>query len=270
MLEVIERQPEAAARPTPLLFVHGFWHAAWCWEEFFLPYFAARGFRCYAPSLRGHGASPGSGRLRTTRIRDYADDIAETVAQLRTEPILVGHSAGGFVVQKYLEDHTAAGMILLAPISPTGAAETTVRTMVRHPVPFLRANLSLSLAPLVATPELARSLFFSASMPQKQVTSYQQRLQDDSYLGFLDLVVLDLVRTRRVNGVPTLVLGGEKDTLTTPAQVRRTARTYGTEAEIFAGMAHDMMLEAGWQTVAERMAAWLGQTFPARPIAPQN
>jgi hypothetical protein len=41
-------------------------------------------------------------------------------------------------------------------------------------LPFLRANLSLSLAPLVATPQLARSLFFSASMPKEQVTSYQR------------------------------------------------------------------------------------------------
>lgn len=270
MLEVIVRQPGRAVRLPPLVFVHGFWHAAWCWEEFFLPYFAARGFWCYAPSLRGHGASPGGARLRTTRIGDYVDDVAETVAQLPAEPVLVGHSAGGFVVQKYLEDHTAAGMILLAPISPTAAAETTVRTMVRHPLPFLRANLSLSLAPLVATPQLARSLLFSASMPGRQVTSYQQRLQDDSYLGFLDLLVLDLVRTKRVARVPALVLGGGKDALTPPAQVRRTARSYGTEAQIFPGMAHDMMLEPGWQTVAERMAAWLGQTFPAPAIAPQG
>jgi hypothetical protein len=32
-------------------------------------------------------------------------------------------------------------------------------------------------------------------------------------------------------------------------------------------MAHDMMLEAGWQTVAEQMAAWLDQTFPAPTTA---
>lgn len=35
-------------------------------------------------------------------------------------------------------------------------------------------------------------------------------------------------------------------------------------------MAHDMMLEAGWQAAAERMVTWLGQTFPAPAITPQG
>jgi len=31
------------------------------------------------------------------------------------------------------------------------------------------------------------------------------------------------------------------------------------EAELFTGMAHDMMLEARWQDVADRILAWLGK-----------
>jgi pimeloyl-ACP methyl ester carboxylesterase len=45
-------------RPTPLLFVHGAWHGAWCWDEYFLDFFAGRGYRALAVSLRGHGNSP--------------------------------------------------------------------------------------------------------------------------------------------------------------------------------------------------------------------
>jgi len=30
-----------------------------------------------------------------------------------------------------------------------------------------------------------------------------------------------------------------------------------TEAEIFNDMAHDVMLEAGWQSVADRILGWL-------------
>ncbi|HTQ21806.1 alpha/beta fold hydrolase [Mycobacterium sp.] len=52
--------------------------------------------RTVALSRRGHGQSPGRERLRWTRIQDYADDVAETVAQLSTPPILVKHSMGGF------------------------------------------------------------------------------------------------------------------------------------------------------------------------------
>ena len=58
-LELIKSEPVSAAHPTPILFVHGMWHGAWCWAEHFLPYFAQHGYDSYALSLRGHGASEG-------------------------------------------------------------------------------------------------------------------------------------------------------------------------------------------------------------------
>ena len=206
-------EAEPPARNTPLLFVHGAWYAAWSWDEFFLPYFASQGYACSAPSLRGHGASSGRDRLRWTRLREYVDDVADAVAHLPAQPILIGHSMGGFLVQKYLEEHAALGAVLVAPIPPTGAWRAALYILRQHPISFVKGNLSLSLAPLVATPELARDLFFSASMPDERVKKYQQRLQDESYLAFLDLVALDLVKTRRVNRVPMLVVGAEDDTL---------------------------------------------------------
>jgi hypothetical protein len=47
-------------------------------------------------------------------------------------------------------------------------------------------------------------------------------------------------------------------TVIDPRMVQRTARIYGTDAEIFPGIAHDVMLEAGWETVAKRILEWLG------------
>ncbi len=65
MLEVIEKGSSTPAHPTPLLFVHGGWHGAWCWSNF-LNYFADAGYRAVALSLRGHGASPAAKALRAT------------------------------------------------------------------------------------------------------------------------------------------------------------------------------------------------------------
>ncbi len=257
MLELIDRGRSTDEHPVPLLFVHGAWHAAWCWDEHFLDYFAAQGYRAVAVSLRGHGRSPGRERLRRTRIQDYADDVAETVSRLPAPPVLVGHSMGGFVVQQYLEHHTAAAAILVAPIPPTGARRVTLYAARHHPLAFLKVHAALRLGPMVATPDLARDLFFSASMPDAQVDLYQRRLQDESYRAFLGMLALDLVRTKRVNRVPMLVLGAENDTIVTRRQIQRTAAVYGAEAEIFPDMAHDMMLESGWEAVAERIDGWL-------------
>lgn len=81
-LEIISRYPTASVRPTPLLFVHGAWHAAWCWDVHFLDYFAQQGYEVHALSLRGHGGSEGRENLRWTRIAEYIEDVARAVQQI--------------------------------------------------------------------------------------------------------------------------------------------------------------------------------------------
>lgn len=263
-LEVIDRYSNEAKFSTPLLFVHGAWHGAWCWDVHFLNFFAAQGFNVHAVSLRGHGHSDGRDTLRWARIADYVEDVAEAALRLPAPPVVIGHSMGGLVVQKYLETHTAPAAVLLAPVPPAGVLATTLRLAWRHPLIFAKVNLKLSLYPLVATPALARESFFSEDLPEASLKAYWEQLQDESFMGFLDMLALNLPRPRLVK-TPMLVLGAEKDTVFSPDQVKATARAYNTEAEIFQGMAHDMMLEPAWQAVAERIAGWLKQKELVKP-----
>src|SRR4051812_12710578 len=92
MLEVIDKGACSDAHPVPLLFVHGAWHGAWCWDEHFLDFFANKGYRALAVSLRGHGNSPTSKALRSCSIADYVDDVASVADSLRTPPVVIGHS----------------------------------------------------------------------------------------------------------------------------------------------------------------------------------
>jgi len=255
-LEIISKHPPASAHATPILFVHGAWHGAWCWDEHFLDYFAQHGFAAHALSLRGHGASEGRNRLRWTRLAEYVADVAQVAEQLPQPPVVIGHSMGGAVVQKYLETHSAPAGVLLASVPPAGALATTLRLARRHPLQFAKVNLTFSLFPLVSTPQLAREAFFAANLTDDQVLSYAKRLQDESYLGFLDMLALNLPRPKRVKA-PMLVLGAAQDTIFHPNEIDATARAYHTQAMIFPDMAHDMMLDAGWQAVAERILSWL-------------
>ena len=72
----------------------------------------------------------------------------------------------------------------------------------------------------------------------------------------LDLLT-QKIRTERIN-TSLLVLGAACDNTTMVAEVEATARAYHTPAEVFPDMGHDMMLEPGWQAVAERIDGWLG------------
>jgi pimeloyl-ACP methyl ester carboxylesterase len=238
-----------------LLFVHGAWHSSWCWDEHFLSYFADHGYISHALDLRGHGKSEGADRLRWTRIKDYVADVDSIVRQFEQPPVLIGHSMGGLVLQKYLETHQVPAAILLASCPPSGVLRTTLHIAVHHPIPLLKANGTLRLYPIVSTPSLAQEAFFSAQMPQEQVKAYFTRLQDESYMAFLDMMIFSLPHPDRVTS-PVLVLGGEYDTIFNRKEVEATARAYHTQATFFP-VAHDMMLEDAWQDVADYMLTWL-------------
>jgi pimeloyl-ACP methyl ester carboxylesterase len=257
-LEVITHQPEGRAHPTPLLFVHGAWHGAWCWENF-LPYFAQQGYECHALSLRGHGESEGRSGIRGySAAHDYVADVAQVIQTLRTPPILIGHSMGGYVVQKYLETQSVPAGILLASLPVSGLMGFNRRYLAQHPVPFLKSLFRLDPGQLIATIELAKQAFFSPTLPDREVARHFARLQPESWRVSLEATVLNLPQPQKVK-TPLLVLAAANDPIFSIGETQATARAYHTVAEVFPNMAHDMMLEPDWQKVADRMISWLTQ-----------
>jgi pimeloyl-ACP methyl ester carboxylesterase len=258
MLDVIEKRPSRESDNAPVLFVHGAWHGAWCWDEHFLDFFAEKGYRSLAVSLRGHGKSPAPKPMHFCSVADLVDDVDSIARSLPRRPVVVGHSMGGFVVQKYLESHDAPAAVLLASVPASGAAGFLLRRFRRHP--WLTATglaKTTSLRSMAGTPELARESFFSDLTPQADVLRCTAQLGEE-YLGkhVLDMLVLNLPKPDRVTS-PLLVLGAEDDFCFTQQEVRATAGAYHVEAEIFPKMGHDMMLEPGWEAVAGRIHEWL-------------
>src|SRR5262245_54443775 len=100
-LELLYRAPSARTHKPALVFVHGAYVGAWCWDVHFLRYFAARGFPAYALSLRGHGSSGCDGDYAALGIDDYVDDVARTVEEVEAPLILIGHSMGALVVRRF-------------------------------------------------------------------------------------------------------------------------------------------------------------------------
>ncbi len=255
-LEVIKKKPNGNSRPTPLLFIHGAWHGAWCWENF-QSYFAEQGYASYALNLRGHGNSEGRDRLRWFRAADYVADVAHIADQLPQSPVVIGHSMGGYLIQKYLESHSAPGVVLLASIPVTGAFRLFWRMARRHPLRAVKALLTMYPFAYIETPKLAREYFFSSDIPPEKLSRYFALLQNESYLYGWDSVLFNVPHRERVHKVPMLVLGAGNDQVIPNYEVEATASAYNVHAEFFTGMAHDMMLEKDWMKVAERVLEWL-------------
>jgi pimeloyl-ACP methyl ester carboxylesterase len=254
-LEVISRKPRVLKFDAPLLFVHGSCHAAWCYEENFLPYFAENGFSSHAVSLRGHGASAGSGRLNRTSIADYVEDVYQTAEQLPKTPIIIGHSLGGLVVQKLLEKYNAKAGILLAPSPSGGMFFSGSRLFFQNPLLFARVFLKRDVQIIYGTPELVKKNLFSADFEDAKIEKYTRRLGKESFRAFWEMIY-NLPNPKSVK-TPLLILGGENDVIVPPREIEKTARAYNADYKIFTDTAHDLMLERNWIMVADFIIDWL-------------
>lgn len=268
-LDMISRYPETTPKPTPLLFVHGSFSDARIWDEGFLPFFARNGYEAHAISLRGHGCSEGHEHLHTWRLADYVADLTKAAATMPQPPLLVGHSMGGMVIQKYLETSPeAAGAVLIASVPPQGLLSVNLHMAMRHPFLFQQMVLFSLLGPSYGSIDMMRRLLFSPDMPSAKLREYFDYVQAESQVVALDMMGLNPLRLKPEQlQIPLLVLGAQQDTFVSPALVRETARFYRAECHIFPSMAHAMMLESNWQEVAEYLLGWLERTVETRSQA---
>ena len=253
-IEHIVATPLVRTHRTPLLLLHGAWHAAWCWDHWIRP-LSSRGREVHAISLPGHGGSScAKGHINRYTLDDYVDTLASEVSKISPLPVVVGHSMGGGILQKYLECHSLPGAVLLATAPARGTLAMVGRMLVRHPVTVCRSLLTRDFYRWVATEALARELFLGPSASPGEVRDFQRKLCSDSMSTtalLLPYARMNVVRT------PVLVLAGERDRIFTVAEQRATARKYGADLVVFAGQAHDLMLEPQWARVADTVEDWI-------------
>lgn len=243
----------------PLLFVHGMSHAAWCWEEEFIPYFTAFGYDCYALSLRGHGGSEGAEKLRWTSIKEYLQDVEWAIRKIGKMPIVFGHSMGGFVLQKYiLKQDILPAYVGVAAVPNTGMWRGALNLLRSYPWAFLMGNLTLSTLPFVQSERIVRDMCLTPSASAEKVRNIQSRLQGESYRAFLDMVLLNHHAARKVE-TPMLHLHTTLDKVLFENEMRICAQKFGADYHQFSNVGHDMFLDENWREVADYINEWLTQ-----------
>jgi non-heme chloroperoxidase len=254
-LEILSRKAESASPRTPLLFVHGAYVGAWCWAEHFLDWFAARGFSSHAVSLRGHGASGGRERLDEFGLAEYAADVARAAAALDAPPVLVGHSMGALVVQKYLERQTAAAAVLACPVPSYGLLPSAMKLAWTRPslyfgIQTLASGSSASL-------EVLAEAMFAGDLGAESLARILRRMQRESRRALADMSGFGLPLPWANGRPPTLVLGAGKDALIGAAEARGTAAVLGAEYRELDALGHAIMLDAHWESAAQAILGWV-------------
>jgi len=258
-LEVITRLPQFASTKPPLLFIHGAFTGAWCWNEHFLPYFAQHGYPSYAVSLRGHGKSQGSELLLQASLDDYVADVARVVEKIGQSVVLIGHSMGGMVAQKYMESKQLRAVVLMNSVPPTGLSASSL--YLSFTAPFLMQQLSViqTAGPEYTALSAVKKALFSEDMPDAEVQRFFNQMQGESQRVMMDMLGLNLPMLADYHDFPILVLGAENDAFFPTLAIESTAKIYQADKYIFPNIAHAMMLEKRWQTVADKMFDWLQQ-----------
>ena len=244
-----------ARAKADVLFVHGAWASSWYWEPSFLSFFAERGYRAAAISLRGHGRS--GGRLRWASIRDYVADV-RAAAQSLDDPVIIGHSMGGFVAQKYARLHGARGLGLLASVPPQGAWHGFFQVLRYQPVTLLKTLASLDLFPVIADRDHARRFLLSREPDDRALDPLLDNLQSESFRAFLDMLFAPVLGGIP-DTMPRIVIGGQNDRVISNRNTAATARRHGTRPIIVPGMSHMLPIDDGWKDVATALLNWLDQ-----------
>ncbi len=251
---------EASTRP-PLLFVHGAFCGAWIWAEHFLPFFAAAGWRCLAVSLSGHGASDGRERLDQFGVADYVADVVAASQGLDRPPVVIGHSMGGLVAQRFAMTRPAAGLALLAPAGVMGIGGSFLQMGLLNPDLLRALGRVQAHGADAADYEAIRRGLFSADFPVDLAMRYARMFQRESLRANFELMAPQWFALLGRPRLPTLVLGGADDRFIPLADLLATSAFWGAEHRVIDGVPHAMMLDTSWRAPAEAVAAWLDRTF---------
>jgi non-heme chloroperoxidase len=230
--------------------------AAWCWAEHFLPYFAAAGFDAYAASFRGHGGSAGHETLASHSIADYVEDLAEVIEAIGEPPVVVGHSMGAFVAQRYLARHPLPAAVMLAGVPPQGLGAASLELAWRDP--SLLAELNTLMQAGRASPTALLRAMFAQPMDAERLARYHRLSQRESQRAIFDMTFASPYQVWSApRRAPTLYLAAAQDRLIPLHHQQAGAALLGASVETLDGFGHGVMLESGWQRAADRIIAWL-------------
>jgi pimeloyl-ACP methyl ester carboxylesterase len=120
--------------PAAIVLIHGFWVTPRSWEEW-IAHYEAKGHRVIAPAYPGFevevealNADPTP--IEQTTLPKVVAHLESVLADLDAPPILMGHSAGGLLVQLLLDrGHGAAGVAINS--APTEGVKVVPLSQIR-------------------------------------------------------------------------------------------------------------------------------------------
>ncbi|MGH9475747.1 MAG: alpha/beta hydrolase [Terriglobales bacterium] len=260
-LNCLVATPDGPEQEPPLLLIHGLGGGIWGWEPF-QSYFAERGYGSYALELPGHGQDTDAvtlERMGTYSVETYALWVAAAMAEIGRRCVVVGHSMGGLVAQKLAESHSQLGYVFLASAPPWHMFRRAYRSMwrqlLRHP--WKEVVWPLCGGTVVLDSSLQDSLVNHRLTPEMRADIARRDVPDSGRASMQMAAGLVSVDVHRVTS-PCLVMAGSDDRLIPASEQRRLAEFYSCPLRLY-DCGHMLMIENGYEAVAEGILSWVRQ-----------
>ncbi len=235
----------------PVAFSHGWPLSADSWEAQML-FLASNGYRCIAHDRRGHGRS--SQPWNGNKMNTYADDLSELIETLDLkEAVLIGFSAGGGEVARYIGRHgtkRVAKVALISAVPPLmlktsanpGGLPIDVFNKIRQGCLADRSQFYK---------DLAGGPFFGANRPGAKVSQgmidsfWLQGMQAGAKNTFDCIKAFsetDFTEDLKKFNVPTLIIHGDDDQIVPigAAGLRSSKLIENATLKIYAGAPHGL------------------------------
>lgn len=256
-----------------VVFITGAFVSNSCWDEW-KTYFASSGYNCYAPAhphkegaadalRRQHPASP----IADNSLEDVTQEYANFIQSLPDKPIVIGHSFGGLIVQKLLQQDLAVAGVAIHSVPAQGVL-TLKWSFLRSVTPALGLFSSLKKTYLMSFRHWQYTFTNGMALAEQQASYEQLVLPESKKMARGALMKAGRIDFARQH-VPLLFMAGSEDHIIPASLNHSNYKRYAryshslTEFKEFQGRNHFVLGLPTWRENADFILDWLHRTLAA-------
>jgi pimeloyl-ACP methyl ester carboxylesterase len=256
--------------PDTIVLIHGFWVTPRSWEHW-KTHYEGRGFRVLTPAYPGFEAEVEALNADPTPIAEVTlpvivESLSALVRGLDRPPILIGHSAGGTIVQLLLDRGLGAVGVVLNS-APTEGVTVVPLSQLRSAWAVLKNPANRHRA-VGLTEEQWHYAFTNTFGDEESRALYRRYHVPASGRILWNSVLANLMPGPQDAHVdyandarpPLLFVSGGEDHIQPPKVQRSNAKLYRgdtvTELREYPGYAHLLPAQAGGERIADEVLDW--------------
>jgi len=243
--------PERRSRRRPLYYLHGELGGSWLWE-YYLRYFAQRGWEGHALNLRAHFWSQ-TAPLEELDFDSYLEDAVAGYEALERPAVVVGHGMGGLLAMKLAEGRDVDAIVLISAAIPAPLRPEPPPHVVRLVPAIYQRELIDWAGPHDQVQRQNQDLSIA------DVSRIQHLMGAESGAARRQMLAGVRLDRDRLPDVPTLVIGAGLDRQFAEADSARLAEWLGAEYQPFGAHSHygAVLGDEGFDQVADTIRSFL-------------